>query len=73
MSGENIPIDYISDRLEKFDLNVAFVSGKGYIGSIKFNNIQVYKQDEFKSDPQPVFDTLCSYLEKNYITLMTEM
>jgi hypothetical protein len=48
--GNGLPIDYLSDHLDSFDITVRFVSGQGWLGIILFNGVEVFRSGDFKSD-----------------------
>lgn len=66
MSNENIPIDYLADHLESFEVGVKFVPGYGYLGIIRFNDKEVYRSRSFKSEAQIAFDHAVKFLEDSF-------
>jgi len=66
MAGENLPIDFLSDHLETFEVGVKFVPGYGYLGIIRFNDKEVFRSGGFKSEAQIAFDHAVKFLEEKY-------
>lgn len=72
MAGENLPIDFLSDHLETFEVGVKFVPRYGYLGIIRFNDKEVFRSVGFKSEAQEAFDHASNFLEEKYRDLMDE-
>jgi len=66
MSGAYIPIDYLSDHLDNFEVSVRFTSGQGYRGRISFNGILVFETQEIFAEAQDAFANACLKLEQSY-------
>jgi len=72
MAGDNIPIDFLADHLESFEVGVKFVPGCGYLGIIRFNDKEVFRSGSFKPDAQVAFDHAAQFLEEKYLDIMNE-
>jgi len=72
MAGENLPIDYLADRLDSFEVGTKFVPGMGFLGIIRFNEKEVFRSGNFKSEAQIAFDDAAQFLEEKYQDLMIE-
>lgn len=72
MAGENIPIDFLADHLESFEVGVKFVPGYGYLGIIRFNDNEVFRSGSFKPEAQAAFDHATKFLEEKYRDIMDE-
>jgi hypothetical protein len=74
--GENLPIDYLSDHLESFTIGSKFLSGKGFVGIIYFENKHenevIYFSEVFFPEAQDAFKHATEYLEKNYKNLISQ-
>lgn len=68
----DLPIDYLSDHLDSFEIGTKFVSGMGYLGIIRMNEKEVFRSSSFVSEMQIAFDQAVQHLEKNYQHLIKE-
>ena len=72
MAGEDIPIDYLSDRLKNVEVTVIYESGKGFFGTIKFDGTRIYKSELLNECMQEAFDNACKKLENDYDDLLQQ-
>ena len=70
--GNGLPIDYLSDHLDSFDITVRFVSGQGWLGIILSNGVEVFRSGDFKSDLIDAIISAVTMLETRHQDLLEE-
>lgn len=68
----DLPIDYLADHLDSFEIGAKFVPGMGFFGIIRFNEKEVFRSGEFKPEAQIAIDHATQFLENRYHDLMIE-
>lgn len=66
----DIPIDYLADHLEDFEIAIRYVSGQGFLGIIRFEDREVFRTGSFKSSVQEALDCANKQLENNHVELL---
>lgn len=70
MIHEFIPIDFLSDHLNSFEVGAKFISGQGYLGTIRMDDKIVYQSESYFSEASDAFKHASEKLTNDYLSLM---
>lgn len=70
--GENLPIDYLSDHLDAFDISAKFVSGRGWLGIILIDGIEVFRSGNFESNLVEAISSATTMMDTRYQDLIDD-
>jgi hypothetical protein len=70
MIHEFIPIDYLSDHLDSFEIGAKFISGEGYLAIIRMEDKIVYQSESYFSEASDAFKHASEKLTNDYLSLM---